>query len=214
MGAMVAAFERGGRAYAESHFGMARLLGAIVVEVHDGAEWKPAGMFGEHGPIAADTKVIPLPKVATDSLRVRLGMAKGNWRVDWAAVGQITGEVPVRRIEPTRVERNGRRDDAVLSSLHDSARTLVSMPGDDFRLTYRLPMPAERLELFLESQGWYYEWQRTEWLAEKDARMAAMVLLDPARALKVLAPAYKSREGYMEELFWASRFNRAAGGAR
>jgi hypothetical protein len=38
------------------------------------------------------------------------------------------------------------------------------------------------------------------------------VLVNPAEALRVLAPAYKSREGYMEELFWASRFNRTGGG--
>jgi hypothetical protein len=212
MGGLVAAFERGGRAYAESHFGMARLLGGIEVEVLDGGEWRRVGSFGEHGPIAADTKVLPLPDTGMDTVRVRLRMAKGNWRVDWVALTEITGSARPTRVEPVRVERAGRADPAALAALRDMARTLVSMPGDDFRLSFELPGRAEELELFLESQGYYYEWQRREWLAEKDAAMAAMVLLAPAQALRALAPAYKEREDRMEALFWASRFNRTTGG--
>lgn len=212
MGGMIAGFERGGRAYAESHFGMARLLGGIEVEVLDSGTWRHAGSFGEHGPIAADTKVLPLSVTPADTVRVRLRMAKGNWRVDWVALTEITGAARAIRVEPARVERDGRADPTALAALRDSARTLVSMPGDDFRLSFELPAPAERLELFLESQGYYYEWQRREWLGEKSAVMAAMVLMDPARALRVLAPAYKAREDRMEALFWASRFNRRTGG--
>jgi hypothetical protein len=215
MGAMVAAFERNGREFARSHFGMASLLGAIDVEVQVDGAWRTVGTFGEHGPIAADTKIIPLPAdLATDRpLRVRLRMAKGNWRVDWAALAELGDTVSVTRIAPRMVERHGREDRAALAALLDTARTLVSLPGDDFRLRYELPAPAQRLELFLESQGWYYEWQRQEWLAEEDAAMAAMALLDPARALRLLAPAYKAREDRMERLFWASRFNRTDGGS-
>ncbi|HSD28956.1 MAG TPA: hypothetical protein VLL75_16780, partial [Vicinamibacteria bacterium] len=62
------------------------------------------------------------------------------------------------------------------------------------------------LEIFLESEGFYYEWMRSEWLAEEDPGMAALALADPAEALRRLAPAYKAEEPHLERAFWASRF--------
>ncbi|MEX2180259.1 MAG: hypothetical protein WD801_16205 [Gemmatimonadaceae bacterium] len=79
------------------------------------------------------------------------------------------------------------------------------MPGDEFRIVFDLP--ADSLELFLESEGYYYEWMRGEWLAEEDPLMAALLIHQPAEGLRRLSRPYKSREATMEQLFWASRFN-------
>jgi hypothetical protein len=38
--------------------------------------------------------------------------------------------------------------------------------------------------------------------------MALQALADPKGALRALAPAYKAREGALEEAFWASRFRK------
>jgi hypothetical protein len=73
---------------------------------------------------------------------------------------------------------------------------------------FRLPPSDLPLELFLESEGYYYEWMRQEWLADEDPRMAALVLGDPAEALRRLAPVYKAHEGGLEQAFWASRFRK------
>lgn len=212
MGAMVAALERGGRAFAQAQFGMARLLGGIDLEVRVGNRWIPVGSAGEPGPIAADTKVLPLPELAEtgDSLRVRLRMTRGNWRLDWVALAELGDPVAVTRVVPSLVQRDGRADGAALAKLRDSTGTLVSMPGDEYRIVYDLPAPAETLELFLESEGYYYEWQRREWIAEQDAALAAMVVTNPAEVLKRLAPAYKRGEARMEALFWESRLSAGA----
>ena len=218
MAALVAAMERGGRDYAKSFFGMERLLGGIDAEAFVDGAWVPIGTFGEAGPIASDTKLLPLPAAvmprAGEPLHVRLRMARGHWRIDRAALAALGDPVGATRVRPSRVERNGVRDDAALATLLDSAATLVSMPGDDFRLTFELPGDAEGLELFLESQGYYYEWQRRAWTAEEDPVMAAMVVNAPALALKKLAPRYKRGEAEMERLFWRSRFNASTGGRR
>ena len=47
---------------------------------------------------------------------------------------------------------------------------------------------------------------RPEWLSDENPVMLALVGADPAAALKVLAPAFKSREAGLDEQFWASRF--------
>jgi hypothetical protein len=49
---------------------------------------------------------------------------------------------------------------------------------------------------------------RAEWLGEEDPAMVDMILARPEDALRQLAPAYKQREGSMEESFWRSRFRR------
>lgn len=214
MGAMVASFERGGREFAEGHFGMARLLGGIEVEVRVGDRWLPAGTFGEPGPIAADTKVIPLPATSDDSVRVRLRMARGNWRLDWVALASLGDPVQITRVSPARVEREGRADAGALRKLRDMQQPLVTMPGDEYRISYELPAPAEEMEVFLESRGYYYEWQRSEWLGEEDAMLAAMVVMNPAELLRRLAPVYKRGEARMEELFWESRYNAGSRGGK
>lgn len=215
-GAVLASMERGGRAYAESYFGMARLLGPIEVQIRDAADWRTVGSFGEPGPIAADTKVIPLPDLpASDgALHVRLRLAKGNWRIDRATLATLDGPVTPARVRPASVERNGAADARALAALHREGERLVSLPGDEFRIAFELPQPAESLEIFLESEGYYYEWMRREWLAEENTMMAALVMFSPAQALRRLAPSYKAGESRMEQLFWGSRFRPTEKGPR
>ena len=85
---------------------------------------------------------------------------------------------------------------------------MITTPGDEYRLVFRLPEPASEQELFLESEGYYYEWMRGEWLAEENPAMLAMAMLRPDEALRRLAGPFKEREGRMERVFWASRYRR------
>jgi hypothetical protein len=120
-------------------------------------------------------------------------------------------------------------DPDALASLLDPDRHLVTDPGDHFRIGFDLPIPpgaastgpgsrtvsggpgseeAPRYRLFLESTGYYYEWMRKEWMADESPERAATLFLDPERAFRELAPAFKRLEPEMEAAFWASRFRR------
>ena len=81
------------------------------------------------------------------------------------------------------------------------------MPGDKYELTYDLP-PGDDYELFLDSRGYYLEWMRSEWLREERPLAALRMLVDPAAALRELAPAFKRIEAEAEQLFWRSRYAR------
>jgi hypothetical protein len=207
-GAFLAALERGGPAAGRRALGMARALGGIDVEVAEGdGPWRAVGTFDEAGPIAGDLRVVPFPGSGVSPLRVRLRLARGHWRLDAVALAGLGAPIAPVRLEPATVERDGRRDERARASLVDGERHLVTHPGDSYRLTFRLP-PGDRFELFLESEGFYYEWMRSEWVAEEDTRMAALALADPAEALRRLAPAYKAEEPFLERAFWASRFRK------
>ena len=71
-----------------------------------------------------------------------------------------------------------------------------------------MPEGLDGAAAFLESRGYYYEWMRSEWLAEEDAAMAGLVVARPEEALRRLAPQYKRQEADMEGSFWASRFRK------
>jgi hypothetical protein len=47
---------------------------------------------------------------------------------------------------------------------------------------------------------------REEWLWEEDPAMLALVVAQPAEALRRLAPPWKEREATAERTFWSSRF--------
>ena len=208
-GTFLAALERGGPEAGRRALGMASVLGGIDVEVAEGGgPWRTIGTFDEAGPIAGDLRVVPFEASGKGPLRLRLRLARGHWRLDAVALVALGEPVSPVRLEPASVERDGRRDEGARARLLDGARHLVTRPGDAYRLTFRLPPGDSPLELFLESEGFYYEWMRAEWLAEEDPAMAALAVANPAEALRRLAPAYKAEEPFLERAFWASRFRR------
>jgi hypothetical protein len=210
-GAYLAALERGGSGEAAWAVGMLRRLGGIEVEVEDDGHWRPAGVFDEAGPIASDTQILPLPAAARSSagpLRVRLRMAKGHYRIDWIALGEIGGELPARVIETDRVEKDGRPDPRTRALLREGRRHLITLPGDQYRLTFPLPVDGRERELFLESEGYYYEWMREDWLRDEDPNMALLVMTRPDEALRRLAGPFKAQEARADAVFWGSRYER------
>ena len=166
------------------------------------------GTVGETGPLAADTKVVPLPDIDPGPLRIRLRLTRGLWRIDYLALASLGTPLEAVRVAPTRVERAGHADSNAWHVLVDTAASLVTFPGDEYDLIYGLPTHPERYEVFLESRGYYLEWIRQEWLAEQSLASAARILLDPTGALRTLAPEFKRQEGEMERRFWDSRYVR------
>jgi hypothetical protein len=203
----LAALPTGGAAARERVDGVGRLLGRIEVLVSDSVGgWVHAGSAGETGPLAPETKVVPLPPMDGGPIRIRLQLTRGLWRIDYLALAHLGKPLQPVRVPPSRVQRLGREDPAAWRALVDTGKSLVTLPGDAYDLTYRLPARPREYELFLESRGYYLEWMRREWLAEENLALAAQILLDPARALRVLAPAFKRQEPEMERLFWNSRY--------
>jgi hypothetical protein len=134
-------------------------------------------------------------------------MARGHWRIDHVALASLGPAMEPIRVDPLKVEAMAAAPSSP-NPLAGSASYLVTQRGDEYRLTYDLGEVPGDAELFLETQGYYYEWMREEWTAEENPMLAGLILSNPGRALQVLAPAFKEREAEMEALFWASRFRR------
>jgi hypothetical protein len=209
-GSWLASLERGDTHLAKQVRGIPDALGVIEVFVERNGRWSAAGQFGEAGPIAADEQVIPLPRGLEGPVRVRLKMTQGAWRLDQVGLVFLGDRVEPTVLSPTRLEPvSGEVSrEAALQRLLDPDRYLVTQQGDEYRLDFQLPEGDLEWSLFLDSRGYYYEWMRDEWEGETNPAMAALILTDPAAALRMLAPAFKAQEGTMEETFWSSRFRR------
>lgn len=208
-GEYLAALERGGPALASRATGLTRALGGIDIEVSEGSgDWHPIGTFDEAGPIASDVQVLPFEALGHSPLRVRLVQAKGQWRLDHVALARLGAPVVATRLTPASVEKEHVADPQALSLLVRDDAHLVTYPGDTYRIAFDLPEARDQLELFLETEGYYYEWMRDEWLAEEDPKMASLVLSDPEEALRRMAGSFKRHEPALERAFWASRYRR------
>ena len=209
LGEMLAEVERGNPALLERVSNLMGMLGGIEIEVAEGAgAWRPIGTFNEAGPIASDEIAFPFEATGSGPIRVRLRMVKGNWRVDAVRLARLGPHADAIAIQPTFSSDPGIEEDQI-EHLRDPDRYLVTTMGDVLRMTFEMPTDAPEYELFLETQGYYYEWNRSEWIAEEDPLMVATMLYWPAAAFRKLAPAYKAMEADMEESFWASRFRRS-----
>lgn len=197
-GDSLAALEQGDRSVREGLERIREAVGGIEVlaETRGGA-WVRAAEIRETGPLAADLKAIPLPTEATG--RVRLRLARGHWRIDYLASARLGPPVEPVRLVPNSVRTPSMR-------MPPTPGPLITLPGDSYAFTFRLPDDPERYELFLDTQGYYLEWMREEWLSEEDPARAAALLFDPEQALRDLAPQFKKQEAQMERLFWRSRY--------
>jgi hypothetical protein len=207
-GAFLAAVERGGGAE-RGALAMARVLGGVeaLVAGEDG-RYGPLGTFDEAGPIAGDVVVLPFAASGRGPVRVRLRLARGHWRLDYVALARLGGSPAPRVVEPSAVLRNGRADEPARTTWRAGTDHVVTIPGDALRVRFELERPARQLELFLESEGFYYEWLRSEWLRDEDAELALLSITRPEEALRRLAGPFKQREAGLDRTFWASRFRR------
>jgi hypothetical protein len=188
--------------------GVARELGGVEVFVsEDGAPWRHVGVFDEAGPIAADRQVIRIGWVDASELRVKLVMARGSWRIDEVRLVDVHGGGAPIEIPVDSVTSSTGADPLALARLRDPARHLVTAPGDVHRLWFTLPEGGP-YRLFLDTEGYYYEWMREPWLAEESVAATSTVLLQPREALRQMAAGFKRVEPEMERLFWESRFRR------
>ncbi|HEY6225370.1 MAG TPA: hypothetical protein VIW26_16425 [Gemmatimonadales bacterium] len=211
-GTFLASLETGGPELRRRMGGVQDLLGKIDVLVPDtGGAWVSVGSTGETGPIAVDTKVLPLPRRAEPGpIRIRLRLTRGLWRIDYVALAALGDSVRPLRIVPQTVLRGGRVDADATRALRDSSGRgpLTTFPGDAYDIVYRLPESPTRYDFFLESRGYYLEWLRREWLPETDRIKAGRMAFDPAGMLRELAPQFKAVEPDLEHLFWSSRYVR------
>lgn len=205
-GAFLASLESGGPQAVQRARAISDVLGRIDVMVPGAGDgWDSVGAMGETGPIAVDTKVVPLPGRTT---RVRLRLTQGLWRIEYVALVSLGDSLVPLRLAPQVVRRGSTIDRQATEALTTGHSPLTTFPGDAYDLVYRLPAKPERYDLFLESRGYYLEWLRREWLAEANPVRAARLAFDPGGMLRELAPQFKAVEPELEHLFWSSRYVR------
>jgi len=184
------------------------LLGGIEVSVLDrNQRWIPVNTVREAGPIVSDVHLIRLPKNNSKTVKVRLRMVQGLWRINMVNLATINHEVIPQRIAPDGVFQSSVKNQEALKKLLHPDHYLVTFPGDVYRIDYPVLYKKDH-EYFIESQGYYIEWIREEWLQYENLRSAKKMLLNPSWYLKKMAPYYKSQEPEMEKVFWNSRYTK------
>jgi hypothetical protein len=182
-------------------------LGKIEVYAESpSGDWVFIDEIGETGPIAVDLNIIEIPEsfVQREQVNLKLILNKGLWRLDYAAFANVEEEVFPEVVAPHQVISTRTKEPDPLGRLRTDGEYLVTLPGDELWLHYRIP--HEHAELFLDAKGYYLEWMRADWMKEQNFRRLAQMVNSPERYLKRVAKAYKEAEPTMEETFWKSRY--------
>jgi hypothetical protein len=207
-GDALAAMEQGGTEVANRAMGMGRLIAPIEADVLNGDRWTHIGTHDEAGPLATQFEVLPFVHMAPGPVRIRLTLTRGAWRLDWVALASLGHFIRPVPITPEAILRGGRADSTALALLNDPREHLITYPGDSLDIVFRLPRVHHTQDVFLVSEGYYYEWMRAEWLADENPAMAMLALTEPAYALRAMAPGFKRAQPRMDQMFWSSRFGR------
>lgn len=138
------------------------------VLIRDGGRWRPVEAAPDTGPIAWKEFAVRLPKVAGDTIRVRIEFVADNWRIDRLALGEVAGRASFRQVPLARVDDiTGAGHDAALENLlQDDRRYVITQPGDRLQLQFDSGAAAEGRQrtFFLAASGYYIEWMRKDWL--------------------------------------------------
>jgi hypothetical protein len=203
-----AKIEREKDLYTKLDQGLKSELGELEVYLwNEEAElWELQGALYETGPIAVNRQIVPLENVSSLlPIRIKLRMNKGLWRLDYAALASLDRQIEPIKLQPKQLKKNGSSHLFAQHQLLDPEKHLISMPGDYFELEYQLPDEDQNYALHLYSQGYYMEWMRQEWLADKNLLKLNQMMNHPARYLRREAEAYKEYEKVMEDVFWSSQ---------
>ncbi len=211
----MAELERNSSVYSKIVGGTNPVLGTIEVLIkNNSGEWEKAGDVGETGPIATDIKILPFKnlnfseqrELNNNQLEIRLRMTKGLWRIDYTALAELGDRIDPLVLEPTSSFPEKVNSSRIVELLTNPDSVLITLPGDQYFLNYKLPENYTEYELFMESQGYYLEWMRNEWLVEEDPAKVYQMLLNPDEYYKSLAPQFKKVEAEMEQTFWSSKY--------
>jgi hypothetical protein len=141
------------------------------------------------------------------SIKIKLVLNKGLWRLDYFALTNIKEKVTPVEISPYEIFNKNKIDTAALSAINDPEKHLISMPGSRYKFNFTLPIPNQDYELFLYSKGYYLEWMREHWLKDKDLLKLRQMIVNPKRYLEKEAASYKKYETQMEQEFWNSKID-------
>ena len=185
------------------------LLGGIEVwQKMEDQKFKKVDVVWEMGPIATDQHLIKLEPVNSNRVEIELRMTKGLWRLNQVNLGHIDKQVYPRELSPFGVKKEGELDEKALSDLNSEDQYLISMPGDEYNIYYKLPEDRKIVDLFVKSQGYYIEWLREDWFKDQDLAKIQMMYVFPRKFFTEMAPWYKNIENEMETIFWNSHYVR------
>ncbi len=192
--------------------GIKKELGDIEVYAFNDQtqEWVLQGGLYETGPIAINEQILPLTTPSADTIRLKIVMNRGLWRIDYLALTSIQQKVDPVVLLPRTVLNHGQPDERALTQINDPEQHLISMPGSAYRFDFVLPEQDREYDLFLYSKGYYLEWMRAHWLKDKDLLSLWQMVEHPASYLRTEAAAYKQYEITMEHKFWDSKIDTEA----
>lgn len=181
-------------------------LGGIEIFIQkENKKWEKIDEINEMGPIASDVHLVKLPLMHQEKINIKLRLTKGLWRIDYLALARIIGEESPVTLKPYLVLKDDSIDIEALNRLVKEDNPLVTFPGDQYELKYKIPSDCT-YQFFLDTKGYYLEWMREEWLEEENLKKAAFALYFPGLFMRKAAPEYKKAEPLMEKIFWESRY--------
>lgn len=189
-------------------------LGKIKLSVWDERhkKWQYLDELFETGPIASNLVIVPIQHVIPQNkkLKVKVEITKGLWRIDYLGLVPILSNAQANVSIPSILEAIDGENYPIEKIQADDKDYLVTLPGNEYQITFELPelQADQEYELFLSSKGYYLEWVREDWIRGKDlVKLKKMLLNDDATWFQ-LAKEYKSMESEMETVFWGSKYSK------
>jgi hypothetical protein len=205
-------------AYATQFYLTCMNYAGITVNTRRNGRWERQTWLRDSGPIAWKYAAVAIPLEADHQreLAIRLEFFPDNFMIDHVAFDFDTSaheDLIINEIVPsairghTGVELNAKETDDIILSLiqKDDEQFLVTNPGESFQLTYEIaPQSNRETTVFLQSNGYYTEWLRGQWLTTRPtAYRFDLTHID--QAVRRLRESWLADKALLEEKFFQTR---------
>ncbi len=187
-----------------------KLFSGLELQVKRNGEWKDEASFPDAGPLTWKEIAATVPVSPEDSvLELRLKFFPDNIMVDQVGFCFDADKIPVSMSEiplDSVVDEYGNSGAGVKESIQKAdSLYLETNPSDSYSLYYSVPPePSEATTLFIQSQGYYTEWLRGNWIRQPDLA-ESFNLDDLPHTLRMLADSWALNREEIEQMFFQTR---------
>ncbi len=196
--------------YARLFTELYRQYAGIRFYIDVNGSWVEVAKTGDSGPIAWKDLAVPvkLPQPAS-TISLRMTFFPDNFIIDRI---NLSPALPVMTIEkeictPVSISGNQDRPMIEVADLLDETdeKYLITEPGDFFEFCYAPETnKSKEITYFIESQGYYIEWLRGDWIHNRSTRNFSD-FLNQELVLNYISTIWEKERSLLESAFFDSR---------
>ncbi len=161
-----------------------------IVNPHILVNGREIGTIKYEGPIAFEDFTLSFKNPGDDTIKISFVEIKGDWEIDQVVLAPVIKKGIDYKVLDVHLPKG-------------KDGYLITYPGQEYTLEFH-PDDGD-FQFFLKTRGYYYEWQREDWIENADPALSRYLFFHPDSAYRYFARSYEAGDPEAREIFFKTR---------